>query len=65
MSILILRLFNWGNGKIRLSTHLRDRLICLTGFGTLLLVMIPYVVGDVPTLYQFFHQQPKDIMIAS
>ncbi len=46
MLILILRLFKWENGKIRLSSNLRDRLICLTGFGALLLVLIPYALSS-------------------
>jgi hypothetical protein len=42
--ILILRLWDWENGRLRLSQNQSDYLLCAIGLGFTLLVLLPYAL---------------------
>ena len=42
--ILIIRLWDWKIGRLRLSQNRKDYLLCATGIGVALLVLLPYAL---------------------
>lgn len=72
--VILDAVFRWAKQQARLSTRRQFLTLGLTALLGTVLVFYPhllkfpnsnYIVGKEPALYEFFREQPKDILIAS